>query len=89
MGDSPRINWPAWWDWELELSSHVLKRMVDRGFSEVDLRSMMSAAMNLREDQQPGRYVVETSHDKRRWEVIVEPDPTDQLLIVITAYSVE
>lgn len=63
--------------------------MVDRRFSEVDLRSMMSVAMDLHEDHEAGRWVVETSHDARRWEVIVEPDPTDQLLVVITAYPVE
>jgi hypothetical protein len=50
---------------------------------------MMSVAMNLREDREAGRWVVETSHDGRRWEVIVEPDPPDQLLVVITAYPVE
>jgi hypothetical protein len=50
---------------------------------------MMSIAMNLREDHEPGRWVVETSHGTRRWEVIVEPDPADELLVVITAYPVE
>ena len=40
MGASRKTDWPAWWDWELELTAHVLKRMVDRRFSEVDLRSM-------------------------------------------------
>jgi hypothetical protein len=30
--------WPEWWDWELELTPHLLKRLVDRGFTEVDLR---------------------------------------------------
>jgi hypothetical protein len=89
MSGSRRTEWPAWWDWELELSSHILKRMVDRGFSEVDLRSMMSVAMNLREDHEPGRWVVETSRDARRWEVIVEPDSAEELLVVITAYPVE
>ena len=29
--------WPPWWKWELELSFHILKRMVDREFTEVDL----------------------------------------------------
>ncbi len=33
--------WPEWWDWELELSPHLLKRMADRGFSELDLRAML------------------------------------------------
>jgi len=31
---------------------------------------------------------VETSHGSRSWEVIVEPDPEDRLLVVITAYPV-
>ncbi len=89
MGGPRKTDWPAWWEWELEFSSHVLKRMVDRGFSEIDLRGMMSAAMDLREDHEPGRWVVETSHESRSWEVIVEPDTADQLLVVITAYPVE
>lgn len=81
-----RGHWPPWWHWELELSAHVLKRMVDRGFSEVDLRSMMSAAVDLREDSEPGRWVVEVSFGSRTWQVIVEPDPIDRLLVVVTAY---
>ena len=36
--------WPSWWDFELELSSHLLKRMKDRGFTETDLREMLEAA---------------------------------------------
>jgi hypothetical protein len=39
MGD-----WPDWWEWELEISPHILKRMVDRSFSETDLRLMLEAA---------------------------------------------
>jgi hypothetical protein len=35
------MDWPEWWTWELELSPHLLRRMLDRGFSEVDLRIMM------------------------------------------------
>lgn len=84
-----RTEWPAWWNWELELSSHVLKRMVDRRFSEVDLRSMMSSAVDLREDIESGRWIGETSHESRSWEVIVEPDHDNKLLVVITAYPVE
>ncbi len=64
------------------------QELIER-FSEVDLRSMMSAAINLREDHEPGRWVVETSHESRLWEVIVELDSADQLLVVITAYPVE
>ena len=80
--------WPEWWPWEIELSSHLLKRMVDRGFSEIDLRSMMEVATRLRRDDEPGRWIVETSHASSPWEVIVEPDLEDRLLVVVTAYSV-
>lgn len=35
------------------------------------------------------RWVIETRHRQKPWEVIVEPDRDTQLLIVITAYSAE
>jgi hypothetical protein len=55
MGAKRRTDWPAWWEREIELSSHLLKRMVDRLFSEVDLRSMVASAMDTHEDGEPGR----------------------------------
>ncbi len=36
--------WPEWWDWELELCPHLLKRMMDRQFNEIDLRKMLNHA---------------------------------------------
>lgn len=81
--------WPEWWGWELELSPHLLKRMEDRGFSEVDLRLMMEEAVGYRADREPGRWVMETMHQAKSWEVIVEPDSREKLLVVITAYAVE
>jgi hypothetical protein len=89
MTSLENASWPEWWEWELEFTSHVLKRMIDRRFSEIDLRSMLEEATSLREDDEPGRWVVETSHDSRSWEVIVEPDRAEQLLVVVTAYPVE
>lgn len=88
MSGDPGYGWPPWWDWELELTSHLFKRMVDRRFSETDLRVMITNGKRLREDHEPGRWVVETVHQANPWEVIVEPDPVDQLLVVITAYPV-
>jgi hypothetical protein len=81
--------WPEWWEWELELSPHLLKRMVDRGFSETDLRAMMHGATACRPADEAGRWIVATRHNDRRWEVIVEPDSSDKLLVVITAYPVD
>lgn len=39
---------PGWWVWDLELTPHVLKRMEDRGFTEVDLRRMIDDARDLK-----------------------------------------
>src|SRR5207253_4342675 len=52
------MRWPAWWVWELELTPHVLKRMVDREFTELDLRQMLEDASSLRPDVEEGRWVV-------------------------------
>ena len=65
------------------------KRMTDRGFNEVDLRWMRELATSLREDVVDGRWVVATRHDRRSWEVIVEADYGDRLLVVVTVYPVE
>ena len=80
--------WPHWWDWELEISPHLLKRMLDRDFTEVDVRRMLEDATSHRPDIEPGRFVIESSHGGGPWEVIVEPDPAAQLLVVVSAYFV-
>ena len=84
-----RRSWPEWWDWELELSPHLFKRMIDRRFSEIDLRAMLDRAKGYRDDHVKGRFAVDTRHKRRPWVVIVEPDPDLRLLVVITAYPVD
>jgi hypothetical protein len=81
--------WPEWWQWELELSPHLLKRMVDRRFTEVDLRRMLKVAQRYRKDVVVNRWVVVTRHRRRRREIIVEPDWDARLLVVVAAYPVE
>lgn len=81
--------WPEWWEWELELTPHLEKRMDDRSFTEVDLRRMLEHALAFRADVVEGRFVIVTRHARRAWEVIVEPDAVDQLLVVVTAYPLE
>ena len=71
------------------MSSHVLKRMIDRRFTEVDLRRMLQVATRLRRDVVKGRWVVVTRHRRTRWEVIVEPDAEAIILVVVTAYQAE
>ena len=66
----------------------MLKRMGDRRFTEIDLRRMLQQATGYREDVVEGRWVIETRHRGKAWEVIVEPDPERRLLVVVTAYPV-
>lgn len=72
-------NWPVWWEWDIELSSHLFKRMADRDFNEIDVRHMLSVAAGYRPDIVPGRWIVMTRHHHAPWEVIVEPDADAQL----------
>ena len=81
-----RPEWPDWWVWELELSSHLLKRMTidasprstfDGCSNEppVTARTLSRGAGSSKRDIEAGRG-----------EVIVEPDRERQLLVVVTAY---
>jgi len=47
---------------------------------------MLEAAAGYRKDLAPGRWIIETKRGRQRWEVIVEPDESLKLLVVITAY---
>jgi len=63
--------------------------MVEREFSEMDVRCMLDAAIRLQRDRELGRWAVLTSHESRPWKVIVEPDTIDRLLVVITAFPID
>jgi hypothetical protein len=78
-----------WWDWELELSPHLSKRMIDRDFNELAVRRMLTVATAYRADVVSGRWVISTRHRRAPWEVIVEPDAAAQLLVVVTAYPID
>ena len=80
--------WPEWWEWELEFTPHLLKRMEDRQFNEVDLRAMLERARTYRRDVVENRWLIQTRHKKHDWEIIVEPDDVYKLLVVVTAYPV-
>ncbi|MGH7564648.1 MAG: DUF4258 domain-containing protein [Gemmatimonadota bacterium] len=82
------MKWPDWWEWELELTPHAERRMEDRDFTELDLRLMLTGAKNYRPDVVPGRWVIETRLGQSSWEVIVEPDDRERMIVVITAYPV-
>jgi hypothetical protein len=63
--------------------------MEDRSFSELELRSMLETAAGYRRDVVPGRWVVETRLRRMPWEVIVEPDESLRLLVVVTAFPAQ
>ena len=79
---------PPWWEWELEVIDHVHKRMERRDFTETDLRRMMEHAKGCHRDIEEGRWVIETRYQGQPWEVIVEPIPERQILVIVTAYDV-
>jgi len=81
-----RPAWPDWRHWELELTPHLIKRMEDRECNEFDLRRMLQHARAYRPNIVEGRWVIEARRQGQPWEIIVEPDEREQLLVVITAY---
>lgn len=83
------VSWPEWWEWELEIIPHLEKRMADRGFAEIDLRTMLEHASGYTPHElAEGRWVINTKHRRVPWKVIVEPDTDRRLLVVVTAYPV-
>ena len=50
---------------------------------------MLEYATGHRPDIEEGRWVIDVLHKRAAWDVIVEPDTTIRLLVVITAYPVE
>lgn len=63
--------------------------MVDRRFTEVDLRKMLHLARGYRRDIVGYRWLIEARFEGRDWEVVVEPDDERALLVVVTAYPVD
>jgi hypothetical protein len=83
-------DWPEWWEWDLDLSlDHLRDQMVRRKFSETELRDMLEQATGFCEDDEVGRWLVQTTRNGKTWAVIVEPQPRDRSLLVITAYMIE
>lgn len=84
-----RLRLPDWYNWDFLLSAHVERRMDDRGFNEVALRSMLATPTGVRPAAYPGRFVVTCEHGAESWIVVVEPDFEDRAVVVVTAYRPE
>ena len=79
---------PDWWDWELELTPHVEKRMEERGITEVELRALLQEATLLVPDVVEGRWVATGKRGVETWEIILEPGEEDHVVVVVTVYRV-
>ena len=77
-----------WFDWDLEISDHAVKRSVLRGFDETDLRVMLSEPLGFEPSHEEGRFVVHSRLGRDRWRIVVEPDYEERKLIVVTAWRV-
>lgn len=84
-----RRAWPPWWDWELVFTKHVLKRMLDRDFSEIEIRTMLEGALALERAEEPGRWLVLARHGGVLWGIVVEPEYDAHVLAVITAFPLD
>lgn len=83
------MNWPSWWEWELGFTAHVEARMEERGFSEIELRTMLDSASKLIPARRPGRWLIHTRRARHPWVVVVEPDLDGKILMIVTAYPEE
>lgn len=80
---------PSWWEWEIELSVHAEQRMLERGVTEIELRTMLERARSVGPSQVEGRFVVETRHQGSDWAVVLEPDFELECVVVVTVYNRE
>jgi hypothetical protein len=81
---APRL--PRWWGWPLEFPDHVRERMRQRNFSETDVRHMLFRVRRVRPLEDPFRWSVDSELDRTPWRIILEPDPAERVVVVVTAY---
>jgi hypothetical protein len=62
--------------------------MSDREFNEINLRIMLENTIGYSRDIVEERWIIRTKHQRRKWEISVEPDFDEKLLVVVTAYPV-
>ena len=77
---------PEWMEWDLVFVSHVEERIEERGFTEIDVRTILEEATAATPSRREGRWMVPGQLRGRTWVVVVEPEPEEQLTYVVTAY---
>jgi len=50
---------------------------------------MLEYATDYSPDILEGRWRVKTRHNRHEWEIILEPEPIEKVVIVVTAYPVD
>lgn len=80
---------PEWWDWDLELSPHLLIRSGQRHFDEFDLRTMIEEAVSMEPGSLPDRWRIDTKWRRRPWSIVVDVDEYRKRVTVVTAFPVE
>ena len=63
--------------------------MAQRHCPETLLRVLLDPPGHIQEDAAPGRFLVKTPWEGRRWHVILEPDHHEHRIVVVTVYQVE
>jgi hypothetical protein len=66
----------GWWEWELAFTGHVERRMEERSFTEVELRSMLQRARGYARSAVQNRFMIETTHQGRLGSSSWNPTPT-------------
>ena len=79
---------PQWWEWDLEFTPHIRKRMVQRNFNDIAVREMLDTCRQILPGSEPNRWTVESTYRGSEWHIIVEPDPTSETIVIITAYPI-
>ncbi len=62
--------------------------MAQRSVTELDVRAMLERATTYEPSVVEGRFMIHARHQQHAWIVIVEPDSSAKLLVVVTAYEV-
>jgi len=57
---------PEWWDWDLELTPHVEKRMEQRSFNEIKLRELLITSSGHRQGKVDNRFIIFSSYGRER-----------------------
>ena len=80
---------PDWWDWPFDCENeHLLERMEIRNFNEANLREMIEATALIESGDVSTRFNLYARYDGDYWKIVVEPDPIDRVVIVVTAFTV-